>query len=238
MIYATYSEGFRPGGINRRGTLPPYAADFLTNYELGWKSEWANGRLRWNGALFYEEWEDFQFAFLGLSGLTEIQNAGAAEITGIETDLTWIPIDGLHITAAATWLETELTSADIADTVAGTRLPVSPDLKADVTARYEFPLGPWEAFVQGNVSYVGDRSVDIRQTEHALIGTLPDYWIANLSTGVERGDYRITLFIDNVFDERAVTGRYTECAITVCFGEQYDVVARPLTAGVRFGRAF
>ena len=42
MFYATWSEGFRPGGVNRRGTFPPYKADFLTNYEIGWKTEWAD----------------------------------------------------------------------------------------------------------------------------------------------------------------------------------------------------
>jgi outer membrane receptor protein involved in Fe transport len=238
MLYATYSEGFRPGGINRRGTLPPYEADFLTNYEAGWKTDWAQGRLRWNGAVFFEQWDDFQFAFLGANGLTEIQNAGAAEIRGIETDLIWVPIDGLTINAAATWLDTELTNAVIADTVAGTQLPVTPDVKADFTARYEFPLGVWEAFLQGNVSYVGERSIDIRQTEAALIGELPSYWVTDIALGVERGDYRISLFVDNVFDERGITGRYTECAIATCFGEQYDVIVRPLTAGVRFGQRF
>src|SRR5207249_3784085 len=43
MFYATASRGFRPGGINRRGDVPPYAADFLTNFELGWKTTfWGN----------------------------------------------------------------------------------------------------------------------------------------------------------------------------------------------------
>ena len=41
-----------------------------------------------------------------------------------------------------------------------------------------------------------------------------------------------------VFDERGINGRYTECAITTCFGEQYDVVARPMMIGVRFGQSF
>lgn len=238
MIYATYSEGFRPGGINRKGTLPPYSSDFLDNFEFGWKTDWANGRLRWNGAIFHEVWEDFQFAFLGGNGLTEIQNAGDAEINGFETDITWAPIDGLSITAAATYIESELTNAEIPDTVEGTPLPVAPDWKADITARYEFTLGAWEAFVQGGASYVGDRSIDIRQTEAALIGELDGYWTVDLAAGVETNGWRTSLFVDNVFDERGVTGRYTECSITTCFGEQYDVVIRPLTAGVRLGRRF
>ncbi len=238
MVYATYSEGFRPGGINRRGTLDPYTSDFLDNFEFGWKTDWGNGRLRWNGAIFHEVWEDFQFAFLGQSGLTEIQNAGDAEINGIETDITWAPIDGLLLTAAATWLESELTSAEIVDTVEGTSLPVAPDIKFDMTARYEFALGAWQAFVQGGASYVGDRSIDIRQTEAALIGTLDGYWTADIAAGVEQAGWRASVFVDNIFNERGVTGRYTECAIGTCFGEQYDVVIRPLTAGVRLGRRF
>src|SRR5262249_12675593 len=40
MAYVTYSEGFRPPGINRTGGLPPYKADFLKNYEIGWKTSW------------------------------------------------------------------------------------------------------------------------------------------------------------------------------------------------------
>jgi iron complex outermembrane receptor protein len=54
LVYVTYSEGFRPGGINRRGTLPPYQADYLKNYEFGWKTSWAENRIRWNGAVFME----------------------------------------------------------------------------------------------------------------------------------------------------------------------------------------
>ncbi|MEZ5994868.1 MAG: TonB-dependent receptor [Hyphomonadaceae bacterium] len=247
MIYATYSEGFRPGGINRKGTIPPYSADYLDNYEFGWKTDWADGRLRWNGAIFREVWNDFQFSFLGASGLTEIQNAGNAEINGLETEITWVPIDGLTITGAATWLDSELTSATIPDTVTGTPLPVAPDLKLDATARYEFNLGVWDAFMQGGVSYVGERSIDIRQTEAGLIGTLPDYWLANISAGVERNGLRVSLFVNNLFDERGITGRYTECAIGTCMapplgdaleGVYYDVVARPRTAGIRLGQQF
>lgn len=64
LLYATWSEGYRPGGINRRGTLPPYKSDFLTNYEAGWKTSWGNGSFIFNGAVFREDWKDFQFSYL------------------------------------------------------------------------------------------------------------------------------------------------------------------------------
>ena len=78
MVYVTYSEGFRPGGVNRRGDFPPYKADYLTNYEAGWKTTWAGGAVRFNGAVFLEEWDDFQYSYLGQNGLTNIRNAGQA----------------------------------------------------------------------------------------------------------------------------------------------------------------
>src|SRR5262245_10844334 len=70
MVYATVSKGFRPGGVNRRGTFPPYSADFLNNYEVGWKTTWAGNRLRFNGAVFVDDWDNFQFSYLGENGLT------------------------------------------------------------------------------------------------------------------------------------------------------------------------
>jgi len=105
MLYATWSEGFRPGGINRRGTIPPYKADYLTNIELGFKTTWANNSLRINGALFQEDWDDFQYSFLGQNGLTEIRNAGQARIQGIETDVMWAATDGLTFSVSASWID-------------------------------------------------------------------------------------------------------------------------------------
>ena len=46
-----------------------------------------DNRLRFNGAIYQEDWDDFQFSFLGDNGLTEIRNAGKARIQGIEIDL-------------------------------------------------------------------------------------------------------------------------------------------------------
>ena len=109
LIYFTASSGYRPGGLNRRGTLPPYLSDFLYNYEIGWKTSFFENRVRWNLAAFYEQWDNFQFSFLGPNGLTQIANAGAAEIKGLETDVAWRPMRGLDISGAATFVDAHLT---------------------------------------------------------------------------------------------------------------------------------
>ena len=108
MIYATYSTGYRPGGVNRRNEpgFGPYNPDFLDNYEIGWKTTWFERTLRWNGAVFYEKWDNFQFGFLGPNGLTIIKNApGGATIPGVETDLEWAATDNLTLSASAMWID-------------------------------------------------------------------------------------------------------------------------------------
>ncbi|MBP8098527.1 MAG: TonB-dependent receptor, partial [Arenimonas sp.] len=94
MIYGTWSQGFRPGGVNRSnpsGQSPVYQPDILTNWEFGWKTSWADDTVTFNGAIFQEDWDDMQFGFIppGGAGLTIIRNAGNARIRGMEADLNW-----------------------------------------------------------------------------------------------------------------------------------------------------
>ena len=96
LFYATWSRGFRPGGINRRGTLPPYQPDFISNYEAGTKLTFLDGRMRLNAAVYQLDWKDIQLSFLGANGLTEIRNAGNARIRGAEVDFYYRPIDRPH----------------------------------------------------------------------------------------------------------------------------------------------
>lgn len=109
LLYVTWSEGYRPGGINRRGTLPPYLSDYLTNYELGWKTSWLDNALTFNGSVFRQEWKDFQFSILGANGLTEIKNANQARIDGAEFELNWAATYNLHLSAGAAFYDAKLT---------------------------------------------------------------------------------------------------------------------------------
>ncbi len=265
MAYVTWSEGFRPGGINRRGTLPPYLSDFLTNYEVGWKTTWAGGRFRFNGAVFLEEWEDFQFAILGANGLTEIKNANQAEIRGIEADISWAATDGLTISGGAAWLQSELTepycgftdangtpvAADpcptglpppddfvVPEAPEGTELPVTPEFKGNLTARFEFPLGNFGAHLQGSAVYTGERESDLRIVERAIIGKQPSYTVADFAFGIQNDSFSLELFINNAFDERAQIYRFAQCAEAVCGFQTYTIANQPQTYGLKFGQKF
>ena len=71
-----------------------YQADFITNYEVGAKWSFGNGA-HLNVAAYQLDWTDIQLSFLGLNGLTEVQNAGDARIRGFEADLLLRPTEGL-----------------------------------------------------------------------------------------------------------------------------------------------
>ena len=268
MIYATWSEGYRPGGINRVGSVPPYISDYLTNYEVGWKTTWAGNRFRWNGALFTQKWEDFQYSFLGQNGLTIIQNANQARINGLEMDVTWALGGGLVINGGVAFIDSELTEdyCGVADPVTsqpitscpegvdsgipdigvfegpqapkGTQLPVSPKFKGNVTARYEFPLGDFDAHLQGAFVYAGKRWADLRIVEREIIGELDSYSIFDLSAGLDNGTYSFELFVGNVFDERGEVTRFAQCAEQVCGFQTYTVTTPPRVIGLRFGQKF
>ena len=109
MVYGTISSGFRPGGINRRSTVANYAADTLTNYELGFKTTLYDKTLRINGAVYDQKWDKFQFAFLGANSFTEVHNGPDADIKGLEADLTWTGVQGLTVNAAGAFTDARTT---------------------------------------------------------------------------------------------------------------------------------
>jgi outer membrane receptor protein involved in Fe transport len=249
LVYATYSEGFRPGGVNRNDGST-YDADTLKNYELGWKTTWAGGRVRVNGAIFHEEWDDIQYGFLPPDsgvGLTVIDNVGAAEIDGIELDVGWAPIDSLTLTGGLTWLDAALTKDYISDpededgtvdAFKGDQLPVTPEFKANLTGRYTFPLGDFGAHAQAAVVYNGESWADLTQADRDFTGKQPAYTIVDLSFGLQREEYSIDFFLNNAFDERGRTSTGVTCTYEICGVNPYYYPNLPRMFGVKFSQEF
>ncbi len=264
LVYATWSRGFRPGGINRRSDFPPYVADFLTNYELGWKTTWLDGKLRFNGALYLEEWNNFQFSFLGSNGLTNIRNAPQAEIKGVEADLTLRPDEHWSFSGAAAFTDAKLTKVFCEDVdpvtglpitncnpvnaPSGSQLPVTPRFKANGTVRYEFDVGSLKAHLQGSVVGQSSSWADLRTLERNLMGPQRSYATLDLTTGIARDNWSLELSLLNATDTRADVYKYAECAIAagsistgktaVCGNQPYTVTNRPRTFAVKFAQKF
>jgi iron complex outermembrane recepter protein len=258
MIYATFSKGFRPGGVNRNGggTLPPYQPDYLKNYEFGWKTTWFDNRLRFNGAIFREDWTNFQFSYLGPNSLTIVTNAGQARINGIESDLEFAVTQNLTLTGGFSWLDAKLTQTFCGDpsicnapgfdpntyeqyATSGTRLPVTPKFKGDITGRYTFPIGSYKGNVQASAVYVGERTSDLRTLAATALGDMPSYTVVDVSAGVEMNNFHYGIYVNNAFDKRAILNKYAECDVLLCGAiSQYVVPNQPRTVGVKFGQKF
>lgn len=264
LVYATWSQGFRPGGINRRGNLPPYLPDTLDNYELGWKTTF--GAVTFNGAIYQEDWNEIQLSFLGENGLTEIRNAGIARIRGVEADFTY-RAGGLTLSASGSYNDATIRrdfcrianpafdcTFDPGDgrenallAPAGTQLPITAKFKGNAIARYEFPIGGWDGHVQGAVSYIGRRRSDLRTTENAIKGFFDPYAVADFSIGMRKDNLRFELYATNLFNSNGVINSGVQCVETTCGdpdgvsstgGVFYDFVTRPRIIGLKAGFDF
>jgi iron complex outermembrane receptor protein len=253
MVYGTYSTGFRPGGNNRRVEVASYADDTLSNFEIGWKTAWFDQRLRANGAVFYEKWNGVQLSVTGANGITSIVNVGNASVKGLESQLEWLPIESLSISASATYVNarttqnfcnvdqvTEEITHDCPNPNApsGTQLPVTPKIKSAATARYKFNVGSYQSFVQGTVVHQGSSTSQLDVVKNAEMGDLPKFTTLDLSSGTGLNNWKVEAFIENVFDKRGQLGRINQCANDYCYQNYRVYPIKPMQFGIRFGQKF
>ena len=266
MVYATWSKGFRPGGVNRTAQVGvgPYQADFLTNWEIGWKTQWFGHRLRWNGSVFEEDWKNFQFSFLGVNSVTIIQNGGNARIRGIENEIEFQATDGLNLATNFTFLDPRLTSDYCGETdpvthevvsanpcpgfdgdpayppkaPKGTNLPVTPKFKGNFIARYSFAeVADWKPNVQAAFVYQSQTTPQLRVADANAVGKQPAYGVVDISGGIERNNMNLQLVVSNVTDKLAQLTRFEQCTIAVCT-QQYAIPIQPRTVTIKFGQRF
>jgi len=253
MLYFTWSNGFRPGGVNRNAdvTSQPYKPDYLTNYEVGWKTSWLDNSLQFNGAVFLENWKNFQFSYLGPNSLTVIANIGSAQIKGAEATLNWRATDHLTINGSATYTDAHLTQGYCKDPINnpcpsavpfaapnGQKLPITPEFKGNAEARYDFNIDEFAAHVQGTLNYQTSAWSDLRTVERGILGQMPAYTLVNFAAGFGKDNWQAELTLDNAFDERAQLYRYSECTATVCGPETYIIPNRPRTISLHFSQSF
>lgn len=209
LFYLTYSEGFRPGGFNRidsDGVPKTYISDEVTNYELGWKTTWLDGRLRFNGALYHIDWDGLQVGItdFNISVITFTTNAADAVIEGFEGDVAWLATDNLTLSAAWSYNDTEMKKVpegvtDIAGP--GSRLALAPEWQYNLSARYEWAAEEYEPYAQVVYAYTGDQYSSIVVDNRFLQDS---YNTVDASLGARFGDnWRVEVFGENLTDERA-----------------------------------
>jgi len=266
MVYATYSKGFRPGGVNRTAAagIPPYSADFLKNYEIGWKTQLFDRRLRWNGAIFREDWNNFQYSFLGVNSVTIIENGASARVTGLESSIEWAPTPKFLGSLNFQWINPYLTQPLCSHgppcpgtnpidglpsyvwASEGTHLPITPDFKGSLVARFNLnPIGKWEPYIQGNWTYQSSASVQLRVDQSGVVGDMPAYALVDLRMGATNDKLSAELSVTNLFDRLAQLSRFTQTAPTLSDTsprpvdtQPYIIPAQPRSIGLKVAMRF
>ncbi|WP_339673560.1 TonB-dependent receptor [Dasania marina] len=235
LYYFTYSEGFRPGGLNR----PPesafvsqtYDSDEVTNYEFGWKTTWMDGRVRFNGAMYFIDWKGMQVGitdFENVGVVTFVGNVSNSEIYGIEGDLTFAATDNLMLFASFSLLDTEMTKvaqggSQIAK--AGSEIALAPPVQLNMRARYEWAIGDMQPYAQVVYSYTDEQYSSVIEKNRYLQDA---YQTVDASFGMAIDEHwGAEVFVENLTDERAelfINSLDTSLRITT---------NRPRTVGLR-----
>jgi iron complex outermembrane recepter protein len=276
MLYYTYSQGFRPGSFNQNGgslhaygpdgqqqfVVPKgYTSDSLTNNEIGWKTEWFNHRLQWNGAVYRENWNNVQVSFLdpGVAGnVTFDTNGQNFLVRGLETS-SWnhseqtnspalIDRNPLSVNFGKAITETCNSAGTGCTPVVNPFGPIgapsasSPPLQFSVRARYEFALGDYQTFVQASAAHSGHSFTQAGANPTiAAMGFVsttrlrfedPAFTTVDAAAGVTKDAWNAQLFAENLAN--AHTSLFTNA-------DQYIVAntpMRPRIIGVKFGYSF
>lgn len=213
-LYVQASRGFRAGIVNqplpdqcqeeaqRRGLGAFTDPDTLWNYEVGAKSQFADGRIGLNAAVYRQKWEGVQLGVTLDCGFSNGINGGNVTSDGAEVELIAQPADAWRFNIAASTNHSEFDSVvPGTEFTRGERLPEVPEFNGSAGAQYNFSLGTaWSGFFRADYMYVGD----VRLKFGLDVLEQAAYDKANVRLSLQRGALGVDLFGNNIFDERAV----------------------------------
>ncbi|MFK7829876.1 MAG: TonB-dependent receptor [Congregibacter sp.] len=241
MIYATYSRGYRSGGFNGRvdelaSATIPYDPETVDNYELGFKSEWSDGRLRLNGAVFYMDYQDKQEEIgLPSEGATgqriSVFNAATATMQGFELEMQAVVTESLSLRGNIGYLDSEYddftfdSGFGIVDN-SGLEFRRAPDFTGSLDATYEWDMGDGQAWVRGSYRFIGEHFIE--QTNRAELANDAQHMV-DLSLNYATNQYTVALFGRNLTAEDGWAHGLNVSGLWA-----YAIPRQPRTWGVEF----
>ncbi|MEO6388155.1 MAG: TonB-dependent receptor [Croceibacterium sp.] len=232
LVYASIATGFKGGGSNPRPfnafQLLPFGPETLTAYEVGFKSDLLDRRLRVNVAAFLNKYADIQSTASPCPNVAPPNdlpsacrvNLGSADIKGVELELTAEPVEGFRINGSISYLDFQYTVVNPAGGATlndpGTGMP---PWKASVGMQYKIDLGNSGSLTPRFDVYYQDETFAGFQGTGAsrLAQILPTFTTANarltwsnpddnLSISLEVTNLTDEYHFNSVFDQRANNG--------------------------------
>jgi outer membrane receptor protein involved in Fe transport len=231
-LYAQFSEGYRLGGINvdspagaTEESGSAFKSDNLRNYEIGAKLNLFDGRLTANAAAYFEDWSDVQADEIAPDGAFYIVNAGKVSDPGFEIDFGTEPLENLELQGNFFWNDASLAQSSPLIDAAESGLPGAPSVSAALSAAHSFALtSDIKVFARMSDAYVGSSHLGFSQASPGM----GNYNVASVRMGMSRGAWQMTLFVDNLTDDRGNTFAFGNPFSS----EKQITPPRPRTVGV------
>ena len=245
LVYGSATRGFRSGGFNLFAAQSEFDPEFIWSYETGLKSTWMDGRLRFNAAAFYYDYDDIQLqTFLATRGAgaaaTQIENAGKASVKGLDLDFVIYPTEALSFEASFAFLDGKLDEwvtvdpdrpADGVFDRDGNTLPRAPEFTASLAAEYRIYEGERGSLVlRGEYYHRDEIYFTAFEDDRADQGAI-DLWNARATFTSADGGWFVSAFGQNLGDEE-----YFENVLTVqSLIGQIGFYAPPRVYGLQVG---
>lgn len=259
FLYAADRKGYRPGGFNvtANPVIASYQPETLDGHEIGLKADWRLGeiKLRTNVAAFYDNYQMIQqqvaVVLPGQAPFNAITNVSAATIKGLDLETTVIPIDGLTLNGAWTYLDAAYdrssysaayiaaacpanpltTAADPTKFCPLQPMKVAPKHTVSVNARYVLPTSVWhgELSVGGHMYHVS-KNYDAGNITYGYIPSYSTYDADIEWNSIAARPIDIRLFVNNLTDKTYITG-LTNLTSVGQLGFQYAFFAPPRMFG-------
>lgn len=249
MVYATVSEGFRPGGPNI--VLPPdpatglntpstFSPDKLWNYEIGAKSTWLDKRLVINLALFQMDLRNLQVVATRGDRLPYIANAGNVRSKGVELEVSLRPTDELTFGLAGAYTDDKFTQAAAAiSALPGYRVAYVPKIAGSASVDWRKPISDsTTVFFNANVSHNSGAPIGYNASTQQPGVSLKPYTLGDIRIGASfKSGFEATLFVQNVGDTRGETF-IDSSKLGLGSNKLAVTIVRPRTFGIKLSQSF
>lgn len=232
LVFANVAQGHSAAGFDGSAVtslteaINPISGETVTTYEIGFKSEFPDYNIRFNGAIFFSDYKDIRISvqekiFLGIFDPVtgeelftqggSLQNAGAAEVQGAEFEINWVPSEYFGVDARVNILDTEITeftgnvianSPESIAAILGSKLPDAPDLTYNIGLWADFPVSS-DFRIKASVNYIYRDDAFTRTVTEDVKKLIESYDLVNARIDFmpEEEQWSIGIWARNLFDQ-------------------------------------
>jgi len=234
-LFASYSRGFRAGGISQLGQDPtsqpplyPYKPEYSDNFEIGSKNTFFDKRLRVNIAAFYTLVNNAQVPTLILpDAITVTKNAGKMHSKGIEAELAATLFKGLDVDYNFGYTHARYTDLSVPGNegvvnLKGNHQVYTPDVTSMLALQYTYQLAQnTNLIARGEWKYIGNEYFDlanqIEQKAHSVF---------NARLGVSTKMFDVFIWGQNLANKKYIDYAYDFGASHLGNPKMYGVTLR------------